>query len=252
MEPRRAPAPRLSFGRVGNDPDQRPGLPPCFFCIEPNPERTHASAVYPDCRGHILLDQVSSMSGLEVEERQVKATLKKTVRGAKERKLEGTSWVPYLLGFCYGICDYLCHKVPIKTAEYVLFRAFPCISLHIGTSARRAFIHQDFRTFQRVGWEGLEPSTNALKGRCSTVELPTRTVFVAQSSSLRAGVLSGPGDLCHRVANFGMSGRNKSQFAAWRKNCSRDTRARARLRLLPGLGAAFRPLKRLVLRPGGP
>ena len=25
-----------------------------------------------------------------------------------------------------------------------------------------------------VGWEGLEPSTNALKGRCSTIELPTR------------------------------------------------------------------------------
>ena len=23
-----------------------------------------------------------------------------------------------------------------------------------------------------VGWEGLEPSTNALKGRCSTIELP--------------------------------------------------------------------------------
>ena len=25
-----------------------------------------------------------------------------------------------------------------------------------------------------MGWEGLEPSTNALKGRCSTIELPTR------------------------------------------------------------------------------
>jgi hypothetical protein len=25
-----------------------------------------------------------------------------------------------------------------------------------------------------VGWVGLEPTTNALKGRCSTVELPTR------------------------------------------------------------------------------
>ena len=25
-----------------------------------------------------------------------------------------------------------------------------------------------------VGWDGLEPSTNALKGRCSTIELPTR------------------------------------------------------------------------------
>ncbi len=27
--------------------------------------------------------------------------------------------------------------------------------------------------FVMVGWEGLEPSTNALKGRCSTIELPT-------------------------------------------------------------------------------
>src|SRR4051812_32292411 len=25
------------------------------------------------------------------------------------------------------------------------------------------------------GWVGLEPTTNALKGRCSTIELPTRT-----------------------------------------------------------------------------
>jgi hypothetical protein len=28
--------------------------------------------------------------------------------------------------------------------------------------------------FDIVGWVGLEPTTNALKGRCSTVELPTR------------------------------------------------------------------------------
>ena len=25
-----------------------------------------------------------------------------------------------------------------------------------------------------LGWVGLEPTTNALKGRCSTIELPTR------------------------------------------------------------------------------
>jgi hypothetical protein len=25
-----------------------------------------------------------------------------------------------------------------------------------------------------MGWVGLEPTTNALKGRCSTIELPTR------------------------------------------------------------------------------
>ena len=28
--------------------------------------------------------------------------------------------------------------------------------------------------FIRLGWVGLEPTTNALKGRCSTIELPTR------------------------------------------------------------------------------
>jgi len=34
-----------------------------------------------------------------------------------------------------------------------------------------------------VGWEGLEPSTNALKGRCSTIELPThRTPYGASHS----------------------------------------------------------------------
>ncbi len=29
---------------------------------------------------------------------------------------------------------------------------------------------------KKVGWEGLEPSTNALKGHCSTIELPTPNV----------------------------------------------------------------------------
>jgi hypothetical protein len=33
------------------------------------------------------------MPDLEVEEQQVNATLKKPVRIAKERKLEGTSWI---------------------------------------------------------------------------------------------------------------------------------------------------------------
>jgi hypothetical protein len=33
----------------------------------------------------------------------------------------------------------------------------------------------DFRVRIRyLGWVGLEPTTNALKGRCSTIELPTR------------------------------------------------------------------------------
>ena len=29
---------------------------------------------------------------------------------------------------------------------------------------------------RKVGWVGLEPTTNALKGRCSTIELPTRNL----------------------------------------------------------------------------
>jgi hypothetical protein len=27
---------------------------------------------------------------------------------------------------------------------------------------------------KKLGWAGLEPAANALKGRCSTIELPTR------------------------------------------------------------------------------
>ena len=33
------------------------------------------------------------------------------------------------------------------------------------------------KTAGEVGWAGLEPATNALKGRCSTIELPTRLIF---------------------------------------------------------------------------
>ena len=33
-------------------------------------------------------------------------------------------------------------------------------------STHRAFIYADLQALQRVGWEGLEPSTNALKGCC--------------------------------------------------------------------------------------
>jgi methionine aminopeptidase len=66
VEPRRAPAARLSFGRVGNDPDPTPGAPAVLFCIEANPERTHAS-VYPDCRGPML----SAMRKLEMTRRSI-------------------------------------------------------------------------------------------------------------------------------------------------------------------------------------
>jgi hypothetical protein len=32
-----------------------------------------------------------------------------------------------------------------------------------------------------LGWVGLEPTTNALKGRCSTIELPTRQETSSES-----------------------------------------------------------------------
>jgi hypothetical protein len=51
----------------------------------------------------------------------------------------------------------------------------------------------DFRSRTRtLGWVGLEPTTNALKGRCSTIELPTR-----QEMS-REGILNSHG--CNRKA----------------------------------------------------
>ena len=30
-----------------------------------------------------------------------------------------------------------------------------------------------------MGWVGLEPTTNALKGRCSTIELPTQSLHAS-------------------------------------------------------------------------
>jgi hypothetical protein len=33
----------------------------------------------------------------------------------------------------------------------------------------------------QLGWVGLEPTTNALKGRCSTIELPTRQETSSES-----------------------------------------------------------------------
>jgi hypothetical protein len=51
------------------------------------------------------------------------------------------------------------------------------------------FISLD-RVFKRVGWEGLEPSTNALKGRCSTIELPTRSPAPNQERELHPSGLS--------------------------------------------------------------
>ena len=45
---------------------------------------------------------------------------------------------------------------------------------HLNQTPRRESEYAVFEEKAGVGWEGLEPSTNALKGRCSTIELPTR------------------------------------------------------------------------------
>ncbi len=50
-------------------------------------------------------------------------------------------------------------------------------ALHVGGGIRpKSFFEEAYRVNWGVGWEGLEPSTNALKGHCSTIELPTRNV----------------------------------------------------------------------------
>ena len=59
------------------------------------------------------------------------------------------------------------NKVPIKTAKWCSLVHFNA-SLCIIDSVRRSFVHELFLVLQRVGWEGLEPSTNALKVVCST------------------------------------------------------------------------------------
>jgi hypothetical protein len=41
--------------------------------------------------------------------------------------------------------------------------------------AERTTARREAEAMIKVGWLGLEPRTNALKGRCSTIELPTRS-----------------------------------------------------------------------------
>ena len=54
---------------------------------------------------------------------------------------------------------------------FVRFQALPFANVGEGWIA---FLYQLLRVIWKVGWVGLEPTTNALKGRCSTIELPTR------------------------------------------------------------------------------
>src|SRR6185436_21182716 len=50
-----------------------------------------------------------------------------------------------------------------------------------------------------VGWVGIEPTTTALKGRCSTAELPTRDSEGAQSTRSFA-ITRGVGNSCGNKA----------------------------------------------------
>ena len=52
--------------------------------------------------------------------------------------------------------------------------------LHQLSIARKPFTSLVFRVIEEVGRARLELATNALKGRCSTIELPTRFREVMQ------------------------------------------------------------------------
>ena len=56
----------------------------------------------------------------------------------------------------------------------VLLGAFQCIAIQGARKLAEPIFMGGCECLSGVGWEGLEPSTNALKGRCSTIELPTR------------------------------------------------------------------------------
>ena len=47
------------------------------------------------------------------------------------------------------------------------------LCLHSSGEYRTKFQGTRFPREKGLGWVGLEPTTNALKGRCSTIELPT-------------------------------------------------------------------------------
>ena len=55
------------------------------------------------------------------------------------------------------------------------------------TSQYKGFL-RIVRGFWLVGWVGLEPTANGLKGRCSTTELPTPQTQGAQGSVSRKGL----------------------------------------------------------------
>jgi hypothetical protein len=67
------------------------------------------------------------------------------------------------------------------SSTIAIIGSFLCLFPAASGITRRAAIEARFPVKMGlqmgVGWVGLEPTTNALKGRCSTIELPTRRVI---------------------------------------------------------------------------
>ena len=62
-----------------------------------------------------------------------------------------------------------------------------CGHFHHATKGIRIFANESREVgSEGVGWVGLEPTTNALKGRCSTIELPTRLASLSFYAVSRA------------------------------------------------------------------
>jgi hypothetical protein len=57
--------------------------------------------------------------------------------------------------------------LPFFQAKWVFIRFYVCVCVRMN-KGRKAFIHAVSRGFREMGWLGLEPRTNALKGHCST------------------------------------------------------------------------------------
>jgi hypothetical protein len=68
-----------------------------------------------------------------------------------------------------------CRSVIAATAVF-LEPARQIISRADVVASRSALQNINPGHIQMMGWVGLEPTTNALKGRCSTIELPTRAL----------------------------------------------------------------------------
>ena len=98
-----------------------------------------------------------------------------------------------------------CHSLKEVPRDERLLRKAPrgVVSL-TSTKARGVVCHA---VGELVGWVGIEPTTTALKGRCSTAELPTRLYAGARSLHDLCTTLAGRKAVARRVRK---SSRNKA------------------------------------------